>query len=167
MKLPQQDLMSDDSLDALTGLLNRHAFHSKLADVLRGYSKDDGDIALILGDMDHFKAVGDRFGIPPGNEALTRVASLLQSLVRPEDVVCRYGGDEFLILSAGTSAARAKSLAERIETEVARLKVSWDGCDLGPLSMTTGVALCPRDGTRANHLTEAADLTLRRRKRRR
>lgn len=157
--------MINDSVDSLTGLLNRSAFDSKLADALRNYSDDNGTIALILADIDHFKAVNDKRGYWAGDEALKSVATLLQTLTGDHEIVCRYGGDEFVLLSVGTSASQAHILAQHIETEVACLKLTWEGHDLGQLSMTTGVALCPRDSRQAPDLFQAADLAMHRRKR--
>jgi diguanylate cyclase (GGDEF)-like protein len=154
-----------DHRDSLTGLLNRRAFESKLADALARHCDGKLVVAVILADIDDLKAVNDKWGFWPGDEVLKRVAVLLQSLVRDEEVVCRYGGDEFFLLSTAATESRARFLAEQIETEVSRLKVSWKGFDLDPLSITTGLAFSSRDGLRTEDLINAADVDLVRKKR--
>jgi diguanylate cyclase (GGDEF)-like protein len=69
-------------------------------------------------DVDHFKAINDRYGHLVGDQALQDVASILQSAVRPSDLVCRYGGEEFCLLLSGVEAGQAQELAERMRRQI-------------------------------------------------
>jgi diguanylate cyclase (GGDEF)-like protein len=154
-----------DCHDSVTGLLNRRGFDSKLAEALALHSERDVVVAVILADIDHLKAVNDKWGFWPGEEVLMRVADVLQSLIRDDEILCRNSGDEFLLVSIAGTESRARVLAELIETEVSRLKVSWKGIDLDPLSITTGLAFSTRDGLRTEDLINAAEVDLVRKKR--
>ncbi len=156
--------MEPDVLDSLTGLLNRRGFDSKLHDALASYTDSSGIVAVILADLDQFKLVNDTFGHRAGDEVLRSVARLLQTHARGDVVACRYGGDEFIVLCPGTTEPRAQQLALRIETEARSLVVNWEGRDIGPVPLSTGLAYCPRDGKRAEDLIEAADVALLRKK---
>jgi diguanylate cyclase (GGDEF)-like protein len=152
-------------VDSLTGLLNLRAFDPTLANALASYSEGSEIVAVILADLDRFKLVNDTFGYWAGDEVLKRVASLLQAITRDEAVVCRYHADRFIALCATTTEPRARQLAVRIETEVRSLAVNWEGHDIGPLSISTVLAFCPRDGRHAEDLIHAADVALFRKKR--
>lgn len=151
--------------DALTGLLNRRAFYRALDNALASYSDGGEIVAMILADLNGFKHVNDTFGHVAGDEVLKSVAGLLRRISRNEAVVCRYAGDEFIALCTATTESRAQQLAVRIETEVASLVVNWEGQEIGPTSISTGLAYCPRDGRRAEDLIRAADFAMFRKKR--
>ncbi len=104
--------------DALTGVYNRHA----LLDALKGFvarSRRDGEpVAMLMIDLDHFKAVNDRWGHLAGDEVLREVARRIGRRLRASDFLARYGGEEFLVVLPNTVAAGAARLAEAIRGEV-------------------------------------------------
>jgi diguanylate cyclase (GGDEF)-like protein len=97
--------------DSLTGLANRSLFNQRLGEALAG----DGNVAVLLLDLDHFKEVNDTLGHPVGDSVLLGTASRLRSVVRPDDTVARLGGDEFAVIVTGYSEiAEVRRLAKRI-----------------------------------------------------
>lgn len=100
--------------DSLTGLLNRHA----LEHVLPEHPDGEGDVAVVMLDVDHFKEVNDRHGHAVGDRVLVELARALRAGVRLEDHVVRYGGEEFLLVLPGASSAIALDTAERVRAAV-------------------------------------------------
>lgn len=146
--------------DPLTGLKNRRAFDELLLHHFQQAERYRAPLALAMVDIDHFKLINDRFGHPVGDKILRAVAQLLVATARVQDVVVRYGGEEFAILMPHTDVPGALLAAERHRKRVASLDATeWDG----PSSLTAsfGVAAAPRaDVVRAEGLVERADAAL-------
>lgn len=114
--------------DALTGTSNRRTFDQHLATLWPKAVEARESIALLLIDVDHFKAYNDRYGHQAGDVALRRIAQALGCCVdRPSDVVARYGGEEFAAVLYGTDARRASEIAERMRAAVERLDIEHRG----------------------------------------
>ncbi|HEX7153375.1 MAG TPA: diguanylate cyclase [Thermoanaerobaculia bacterium] len=107
--------------DSLTGLLNRAAFSRRLSAASAARRKSDTASALVLIDVDHFKAVNDGYGHAAGDAVLISLASLLRERVRPSDAVCRFGGEELALLIHDVTEADAIRLADRLRSEFAAL----------------------------------------------
>ena len=118
-------------LDGLTLLHNHRYFQERLREEFRSAQRYDDALALILVDLDHFKAVNDLHGQPMGDDVLRGVARALQKSVRETDIVARYGGEEFAVLLPRTHLAGAITVAERIWKELGALR-------LGPLEDPAG-----------------------------
>ncbi len=122
--LAEQRRLADLSqVDGLTGLGNRRAFDERLAEEFLRAQRYDDHLALVMADVDHFKQVNDAFGHLVGDEVLQSVAQALEASVRETDFIGRYGGEEFGVLLPRTNLAGALTVAERIGTELRRLKV--------------------------------------------
>jgi two-component system cell cycle response regulator len=107
------------SRDALTGLFNRRHALSRLAELIEGRADMPAHpFALLMIDLDNFKQVNDRFGHLAGDEVLTEVAARMTSAVRPDDLLARFGGEEFLLALPGLSAHQAQAMAERIRNRI-------------------------------------------------
>ncbi|MEZ6017182.1 MAG: GGDEF domain-containing protein [Planctomycetota bacterium] len=145
------------SEDALTGMPNRRWMDATLAAV-EGRRRSDNvpDSALILCDIDHFKAINDRFGHAAGDAALRAVAATIRKSLRAGDQVARWGGEEFLVLLERTDEAEARRVAERIRKAVAEQPVTLGGSKQA-LSLTLGLALARPDEPVAVSLTRADD----------
>lgn len=116
-------------MDKLTGIANRRSFDEQLS-LLYDQSVDDGvALACIMIDVDNFKAVNDTFGHAVGDQLLSFVGELLRSHVREFDFVCRYGGDEFIVLLPDCSAKEAVVIAERIRKTFAKESLEFGHCD--------------------------------------
>jgi diguanylate cyclase (GGDEF)-like protein len=135
--------------DSLTGVLNRRGFEEVCRDALRD-ADGDRPCTLLLGDIDHFKALNDRSGHAAGDEALAKVARALADACRPQDSVGRVGGEEFAILLPATPVHVAFVIAERMRRDVRRADVT----------MSFGVATAPEHGESLDELMRAADAAL-------
>ena len=129
--------------DQLTGCLNRHAARSLLREEMEKFAARRLPLAVLLADIDHFKGINDTFGHPAGDEVLRGVADLAREVLRRSDVICRWGGEEFLFLLRGTDLREATRIAERLREKVAEtifpplpsnraVTVSVGGCSLPP-----------------------------------
>ncbi|HLT04444.1 MAG TPA: diguanylate cyclase [Pseudomonas sp.] len=129
-------------VDGLTGLFNRRYFDQQLQSEWRRLRRLGAPIALLMLDIDHFKAYNDALGHQAGDDALRRVSRLLEeSLQREGDVACRYGGEEFTIILANTNVAGAEQVAARIHTGLASLAIAHPASSTGRLTLSIGVAV--------------------------
>lgn len=133
--------------DPLTGLNNRHGFQRAI-DALATSGDLDG-VPLLSADVDHFKKINDTHGHVIGDKVLLKIAEILRTHTKPEDIASRLGGDEFEILLPGKSLAEAAALAEQIRVSVARMLISRsDGAEYaGQVSLSIGVAVGQKDDT--------------------
>lgn len=122
--------------DSLTGLANRRAAERALAVALEAASP--APLALLFIDLDHFKAINDRFGHAMGDRVLRECAQLMRQGSRSQDIAARWGGEEFLLILIGADAARAGEIAERLRSAVERF--DWAALDRS-LSVTLSIGL--------------------------
>jgi diguanylate cyclase (GGDEF)-like protein len=146
--------------DPLTGLANRRAFEQELEERLTLVRGEP--FAVIMLDVDGLKQVNDARGHAAGDAVLKRVASVLSAHLRQDDLVTRWGGDEFVLLLPGMDQVGALSLARRIGGTL----LHNDGAT-GPISVSIGTAVFPSDGTTADGLLAAADRSMYQAKRQR
>ena len=152
------DLLAKKAMiDGLTGLWNRTYFDQTLAAQLALFRRAGYPCSVILTDVDNFKLINDQFGHPTGDEALRAIAQILQSSCRLEDTVCRYGGEEFVILCPNTPASKAIILAERLRDSIAQLTMSYRRTPI-PLTCSFGIADPATSADRS--VVEAADQAL-------
>jgi len=129
-------------LDALTGLHNRRYFHETLAREVARAQRYDRRLALIVFDLDDFKAINDRIGHLSGDAVLAETAERVRDVVRTADVACRVGGDEFSVILPESSTADADQLYHRLRGAVSSRPVG----QAGRLSLSAGIAdLLPDD----------------------
>jgi diguanylate cyclase (GGDEF)-like protein len=126
--------------DSLTGVPNRRALFAALRREIERYRRHPREIAVIMFDIDHFKAVNDRYGHTVGDLMLTHVADTVAKVVRGADMLARYGGEEFVIVAPETDNQQALQLAERIRAALSESKVDTAN---GSVSVTAsfGVAM--------------------------
>jgi diguanylate cyclase (GGDEF)-like protein len=104
--------------DNLTGLFQAHYFRTRLAEQMSQHRREDGSLALLVADLDHFKKVNDTMGHRTGDRVLAGVGELIREGTRAYDVAGRMGGEEFGILLPNTDRADARKLAERLREEI-------------------------------------------------
>lgn len=138
--------------DPLTGLANRRSFENAVAPRVAA----GGHLAIAFGDIDHFKRLNDTFGHDTGDRALRTFAQLFRDVVRPDDLVCRWGGEEFVVAFADLDAATAASVLERLRAELAVLSA---GGTVPGFTVSFGVA-DRDDGDTLDGLIHAADRAL-------
>jgi diguanylate cyclase (GGDEF)-like protein len=149
--------------DGLTDLANRRSFDAYLADQIAVARRHKRTLALVLCDVDAFKAYNDRYGHQAGDECLKRIAAALRSCCRrPADMAARYGGEEFALILPDTELGGALQVAEAAREAVAQLKIPHaDSAAASHASISGGVAVLLRGiGATAQQLVAAADQTL-------
>ncbi|MEA2229144.1 MAG: diguanylate cyclase [Solirubrobacteraceae bacterium] len=145
------------SRDALTGVLNRAGFQGHADREMARACRHDLPLAIVLADLDHFKAVNDTFGHRGGDGALAAFADLCRAHTRPDDRIARVGGEEFVLLLPHTDRAGAVAIAERLRHAMHAHLTSPDGT---PITASFGVAAHPDDGSNVEMLLGEADRAL-------
>lgn len=148
-------------VDPLTGLYNRRYLMSQLKQFLNRSAQGDRPVSIIAFDIDHFKSVNDTFGHDVGDKVIQEFAHRLQENVRPMDIVCRQGGEEFLVIMPDTTGDLACSAAERMRRSISGVPVNVETLDK-PLNITVsaGVATEEARGNSADELLKRADEAL-------
>ena len=139
--------------DSLTGLLNRRGFEETLKSELARARRSHRPVTLVVGDLDHFKLVNDRFGHQRGDEALQRFSELLIGVKRSIDGAARIGGEEFALILPDTDRNGAYVMAERLRRRVREELVGYGL----PLSVSIGIAGYPSHGSTGDELLRHAD----------
>ncbi|MEM7160128.1 MAG: diguanylate cyclase [Myxococcota bacterium] len=124
--------------DPLTGVGNRRVFDERLVAEIARSRRHGRPLALLMFDIDHFKAVNDGYGHVAGDKLLELFGTVLQEQVRASDLACRYGGEEFMVIAPETTAEQARSLAERIRRSFGERSVEIQAG--GPQSVSVGIA---------------------------
>jgi diguanylate cyclase (GGDEF)-like protein len=144
-------------LDGLTGIFNRRYFETRITEEIERARRFGTELSLIMVDVDKFKSLNDSFGHLLGDEVLRQVSSLLSRQVRKIDVVCRYGGEEFVILLPQTAPEQAFHVAEKLRRAVEE----WQFPGVPRvLTVSGGVAVYPDHGDTRDELVKAADAAL-------
>lgn len=148
--------------DALTNVKNRRVFDEHLERLWQRAAEERCVLAILLFDVDHFKAYNDRYGHQAGDRALRRVADVLQGFVTgPQDLLARYGGEEFAVLLYDVDAAAVRELAERMRKAVATLALEHRGSRVAVVTTSLGVAIVePSLERRARGAVQLADEAL-------
>lgn len=155
-------LQSDVRTDPKTGLLNMRGWTESAHRTFQRAVRSESGLAVLMIDFDHFKDINDTYGHPAGDDVLRRVAELLTEVTRPQDVVGRFGGEEFLVLISDVDALQAYHTAERIRHRVATSSITTRGKRGEPVTITDrttsiGVAVYPQHGRSVDALLHAAD----------
>jgi diguanylate cyclase (GGDEF)-like protein/PAS domain S-box-containing protein len=155
----QERLREQSTHDALTGLYNRRYLEEALGRELILAEREGHPVSVIMGDLDHFKAVNDRHGHLAGDEVLRVFGDLMKRHARGSDIYCRYGGEEFLLVLPRMAEKTAVERAEHLRSAMAATPVS---CGASPIAVTAsfGVATFPRDGRSGDEVIAAADSAL-------
>lgn len=145
--------------DALTDLPNRRFAMERLEQEWALTRRGDRALSCMMLDIDHFKAINDTHGHQLGDDALQQVAEALRKTARAQDVVCRYGGEEFLVICPDSTAEAAYQAAERIRLAVELLRVPTANGHV-PLTISIGVAQKDEGMTGVDELINRADNNL-------
>ena len=145
--------------DPLTTLPNRRQLDEALATTLIDAERNGSPVCCAMIDVDHFKRFNDDNGHDAGDAVLRAVGLALQAAVRDNNLVFRYGGEEFLLLLPDVAQAAAALRAEEVRSRIAALRVQHDGRELGPITVSVGLACAPAD-TDWQSLLQTADAAL-------
>jgi diguanylate cyclase (GGDEF)-like protein/PAS domain S-box-containing protein len=155
----QNQLQEKAMRDGLTGLYNRHYLHETLPRELARAEREALPLAVVMIDIDHFKAINDTHGHMAGDQALQRIAEILQHLTRESDLVCRFGGEEFLVALPGLTLPDALARTETWRTAIAAARLDQAGQSIR-LTASQGIATFPEHGRNDATLLANADAAL-------
>jgi diguanylate cyclase (GGDEF)-like protein len=151
-------LMEASHTDGLTQLMNRNLFMEQAKELLAEAEERRGDLVFAILDLDHFKRINDTFGHSCGDEALVHVGEILRTVTRPNDLVCRFGGEEFALLIQGSREAASKAL-ERLRLQLEMSRLNFAGHHL-TLHTSVGAAATADCGYNIDYLYTTADKAL-------
>lgn len=168
MKIAQRELREMNEVlrklsttDGMTGLRNFRYFKEAIAAVHEESQKFNHPYGVIFIDVDHFKKFNDRNGHPAGDEVLKLVAKILRETGRPQDLACRYGGEEFVVLCRGSNQEETSEQAELIREKIAGTVFPFGEFQpLGRVSASIGVAAYPESGDTVEKILENSDQAL-------
>ena len=161
----REALRAQSIRDPLTGLYNRRYLTEMLERETRRAIRSEQSLGVLMLDLDHFKKFNDTYGHEAGDRVLRETASFLMKSVRAEDIVCRFGGEEFVVILPMADLQVTEARGERIRSRTRELTVLHQGQSLGMITVSVGVAVLPEHGTNPKELLEAADAALYRAKR--
>ncbi|QYK05159.1 GGDEF domain-containing protein [Shewanella zhangzhouensis] len=141
--------------DMLTGLWNRRSAELRLRELYLRWQKGRESFAIVLLDLDHFKKINDKLGHQAGDAALRQAALILSNSLRETDMLCRFGGEEFLVILAGAGIKQAHLVAEKLRESLAATALRWDDDEV-VLSASFGCAAMA-EGMSISQLISAAD----------
>jgi diguanylate cyclase (GGDEF)-like protein/PAS domain S-box-containing protein len=156
----REALRTQSVCDPLTGWYNRRHMQDTLERDIRRASRTKRPLSLLMLDIDNFKEFNDSFGHEAGDVALQNLCQILKALIRSEDVACRYGGDELVIILPDSSAELATQRAEDMRIAVGHVGLQYQGHLLKPMTLSFGIATFPADGRTSHELLRAADTAL-------
>lgn len=155
LRIANQRLSELATTDGLTGLHNKRSFLDHLEGELNRAKRNSSFLSLLFIDIDHFKPFNDQFGHQAGDEALKEVADILTQSSREMDIVCRYGGEEFVIILPNTNDHLSKHVAERVRASIE--KHDWKERDI---TCSFGIATTSSSSIPSGILIEQADQAL-------
>ena len=156
IKRAEEKIIEYAVTDFLTGVYNRGYGMQLLARELSRQRRGFDDFCVLMIDLDYFKKINDTFGHRAGDKVLVEFAKLLRQSVRDYDIVCRYGGEEFLLVLPGSTLDNCRQLAERIREKTLQMAIHSDGEQV-PISMSGGVARLENEDTVDSLLKRADD----------
>lgn len=138
LQLANDQLQTISRTDGLTGLLNRKAWETALAQEFRRFQRHRHKCSLIMLDIDHFKPINDTYGHTAGDEVIRQTSDIIRSTIRDIDIAGRYGGEEFVVILLDTLTPGASLVAERLRAAIERTRVVHDR---HPLTYTISVGV--------------------------
>ncbi len=139
----RDELTEKAMYDSLTGLRNRYHLEDALHACISQAEATGSPVSCLMIDIDYFKTLNDRYGHDAGDAVLKEVARTIRAVPGETAQVFRYGGEEFLMLLPGMPQAQAHALATRILTQVSELSLRYNGLEIGPVSVSIGLATWP------------------------
>jgi diguanylate cyclase (GGDEF)-like protein/PAS domain S-box-containing protein len=151
----RETLRSQAIRDPLTDLFNRRYMEETLERELTRVKRQGAPLGMIMLDLDHFKQYNDTYGHSAGDDLLSALGSLMKSQIREEDIACRYGGEEFLLILPGSSMEVTLERAEILRQAVKEMHLRYRS--LKPITLSLGVAAYPDHGDIGLEIIQAAD----------
>ena len=156
-----QDGLREQALrDPLTGLYNRRYLEETIGRELARAEREGAPLSLLMIDLDHFKNLNDEHGHAAGDQVLRWFGDLVRTKLRPGDIACRYGGEEFVVLMPSAPEHAAFERAEEIRTALTPLVRTASGNRFMNVTLSAGLAVSPVDATTSSELRRCADVAL-------
>ena len=156
-----RETLRDQSIrDPLTGLFNRRFMEESLEREMQRAVRKNHPVSVLFVDLDHFKRFNDTFGHDAGDFVLRTVADLFRRLFRVDDVICRYGGEEFGIILPESSLENAVIRANALREAAKKMEMRYKNRGLGTVTLSVGVATFPEHGENSEDLLKTADQSL-------
>jgi diguanylate cyclase (GGDEF)-like protein len=152
----RQRLEHQAQTDSLTGLLNHRSFYERLLSALQDASRTHRPLAVLMLDLDDFKRINDVHGHGEGDELLRLLAETLRTCVRPDDDVCRLGGEEFAVIMRACDEPEAARVGERVRARISALDVAA----VGSITVSIGLALGPEHAMNPRELAACAEAAM-------
>lgn len=146
--------------DGLTNVFNRRFMEESLVREIAKAKRSLSPLSVVMLDLDYFKQFNDEFGHEAGDVMLQKFADLMRASFREADVVCRYGGDEFVLMLPGASLDFARARTEQMQESLRGTTIQYRGRILRALTMSAGLATLPDHGLTGEELLNAADKAL-------
>ena len=156
----RETLQNQAIRDPLTGLYNRRYLEETMDRELHRSRRLKAPLGVVMMDLDHFKDFNDSFGHGAGDALLSALAHVITAGIRTEDIACRYGGEEFLLVMPGASLETTRERAENVRQAVKALQVKYQDRFLKSTTISLGVAIFPDHGVTAEEVIAAADAAL-------
>jgi diguanylate cyclase (GGDEF)-like protein/PAS domain S-box-containing protein len=156
----RDNLRKQSIRDPLTGIFNRRYMEEAFTRELHRAARHQHPVGVIMLDVDHFKTINDTFGHAYGDNLLKALAKFLAKRLRGEDILCRYGGEEFIIILPETNLENSIRLAEKLRAEVQAIETELTIQPLEPTHLSLGVAAFPDHGRNVDELIKSADWAL-------
>ncbi|MFH1879470.1 MAG: diguanylate cyclase [Bacillota bacterium] len=156
----QNTLRQQSIRDPLTGIYNRRYMVESLTRELSRAQREQASVSVLMFDIDHFKKFNDTYGHDGGDTLLRHLGEFLRQNTRGEDIVCRYGGEEFVVVLPNTRLQSAMQKADAMRIGVSRLGMPHLGSQMRSCTISIGVASYPLNGLTAEELLKAADIAL-------
>jgi diguanylate cyclase (GGDEF)-like protein/PAS domain S-box-containing protein len=156
----REALRTQSIRDALTGLYNRRYLEETLEREVRRAARAQQSLGILMIDLDHFKNFNDTYGHEAGDTVLRETGASLAKGIRAEDFVCRFGGEEFVVILPTADLAASRARAERLRCKMRELTLLHQGKSLGMVTISVGVAAFPEHGMSPSELMAAADAAL-------
>ncbi len=156
----REALRTQSVRDPLTGLYNRRYMEEILDREVRRAARAAQSLGLLMIDLDHFKSFNDTYGHDAGDAVLREIGKSLTKGIRAEDFVCRFGGEEFVVILPTADLAASYARAERLRAKAKELTILYQGKSMGMITLSVGVAVFSEHGISPKDLMAAADTAL-------
>jgi diguanylate cyclase (GGDEF)-like protein/PAS domain S-box-containing protein len=156
----REALRSQSIRDALTGLFNRRYLEETLEREVHRAARAGQALSVTMLDVDHFKSFNDTFGHAAGDAVLHEIGVFLLRNTREDDIACRYGGEEFVLIMPNANAEGTRTRIEQMRLGVRELRIMYGDKPLGPITISAGIAAFPVHGSSPKQIMIAADAAL-------
>lgn len=160
MTLENQRLRAQSVRDPLTGLYNRRYLEESLAREESRAKRSGKPLSMMMIDIDNFQRCNDTFGHEAGDAVLREVSRCMESNARSEDILCRYGSEEFVLLMANTAPNILLQRADALRSAMPKLGIEYEHRPIGPITLSIGLASFPDQGNSVPAVLQAADTAL-------